>query len=244
MLKKLLLFVALLAIAAIVALSLFGSSFVAKVVKTSVEQIGPKVTQTSVELNDVDLSILSGNLSLQGLYVGNPAGFTSEHIFALNQIDIDIEPRTILSDKLVINRIYIKQPEMSYEKTLSSSNIAKLQKSIEHFSSEGEDTAPQASSETTTEKSSSSKQIIIRELIIEDCKVFVGFMGAGTQVVIPRIVINDIGESGDERSLVDALNIVLAEVIKQVGGAASKSGEAAGDLSTGVLEGVKGLFGK
>lgn len=242
MIKKLLSLVGILIIAAIVVIYFFGSSFISKTIKAGVEKIGPQVTQTSVELNDVDLSILSGNLSLQGLYIGNPDGFKSEHLFALGQIDIDMSPGSIFSDKIVINKIHIRQPEMSYEKTLTSSNIKKLQKNIEAFS-KAEDKVEDAQPEAAPEASGPSKQVVISELIIEDCKVFVGLMGAGTEIIIPEIIINDIGEEGGKQSMADALNVILAEVLKQVGETLAKSGDASGEEG-GVMDSVKGLFGK
>lgn len=241
MIKKLLSLFGILIIAAIVVIYLFGSSFIAKTVKAGVEKIGPQVTQTSVVLNDVDLSILSGNVSLQGLYIGNPDGYKSEHIFALGQIDIDMSPASIFSDTIVINKIHIKQPEMSYEKTLTSSNVKELQKHIETFTKQ-DDTVEEADTpETTPEAAGASKQVVIRELIVEDCKVFVGLMGSGAEVVIPEIVVNDIGDGGGDKAIADAINIVLTEVLKAVTQAVAEEGE--GGLQ-GAMDGVKGLFGK
>lgn len=241
MIKKLLSLFGILIIAAIVVIYLFGSSFIAKTVKAGVEKIGPQVTQTSVVLNDVDLSILSGNVSLQGLYIGNPDGYKSEHIFALGQIDIDMSPASIFSDTIVINKIHIKQPEMSYEKTLTSSNVKELQKHIETFTKQ-DDTVEEADTpETTPEAAGGSKQVVIRELIVEDCKVFVGLMGSGAEVVIPEIVVNDIGDGGGDKAIADAINIVLTEVLKAVTQAVAEEGE--GGLQ-GAMDGVKGLFGK
>lgn len=244
MIKKLLGLFGILVIAAIVIIYLFGSSFIAKTMKAGVEKIGPQVTQTSVELNNVDLSILSGNVSLQGLYIGNPDGFKSEHVFALGQIDIDMAPRSIFSDTIVINKIYIRQPEMSYEKTLTSSNIKKLQKNIEAFTKQEEKAEEEQTEAAATEKEGASKQVVISELIIEDCKVFVGLMGAGTEIVIPEIVVNNIGGEGGEQSLAEALNVVLTEVLTQVGAAVAQSGDSIEESGKGVIEGVKGLFGK
>ncbi|MGB0415362.1 MAG: AsmA family protein [Coraliomargarita sp.] len=241
MIKKLLSLFGILIIAAIVVIYLFGSSFIAKTVKAGVEKIGPQVTQTSVVLNDVDLSILSGNVSLQGLYIGNPDGYKSEHIFALGQIDIDMSPASIFSDTIVINKIHIKQPEMSYEKTLTSSNVKELQKHIETFTKQ-DDTVEEADTpETAPDATGASKQVVIRELIVEDCKVFVGLMGSGAEVVIPEIVVNDIGDGGGDKAIADAINIVLTEVLKAVTQAVAEEGE--GGLQ-GAMDGVKGLFGK
>ena len=69
-------------------------------------------------------------------------------------------------------------------------------------------------------------------------------MGAGTEIVIPEIVVNNIGGEGGEQSLAEALNVVLTEVLTQVGAAVAQSGDSIEESGIGVIEGVKGLFGK
>ncbi|MGB0258205.1 MAG: hypothetical protein ACPGES_06110, partial [Coraliomargarita sp.] len=147
MIKKILAFLLVLAIAGIAILYFFGSGIISKQIKAAVEKFGPQVTQTSVQLDNVDISILAANAILEGLYIGNPDGFKSEHIFSLGKIDIDLERGTLLSDKIVINHIHISKAEISYEKTLTSSNVKKLLKNIEDFTGaaeEAEEKQPEA----------------------------------------------------------------------------------------------------
>ena len=122
MIKKLFLSSCILFFVAVLIAYFFGSTLLNKSIKTGVETFGPKVTQTPVRLDEVKLSVLSGNGLLSGLYVGNPEGFKSENIFALGQVEVDIVPRSLLSDEIVINKIYIQKPHISYEKTFKSSS--------------------------------------------------------------------------------------------------------------------------
>ncbi|MFT5826555.1 MAG: hypothetical protein ACI8ZW_002069, partial [Yoonia sp.] len=69
MIKKIFLFLVILVVAAAVAVYFFGSSFLNKGIKTGVEKFGPEITQTSVTLDNVDISILSANATLTGLNV-------------------------------------------------------------------------------------------------------------------------------------------------------------------------------
>ena len=188
----------------------FGSGILSKSVKKSVETFGPKITQTSVQLNDVELSLLSGNGTLNGLYVGNPKGYTSENIFALNQIDVDIDTKSIFSDQIVINKIYIRKPHISYEKNLRSSNFNDLLKNIEGTSEKSDGGK---SGEDTVSEDESAKQLLIKELIIEDATVFVSILGAGARISLPKIEMSDIGKT-DDSSIGSTLNQILAEVLK------------------------------
>ena len=194
------------------------------------------------------------NASLTGLYVGNPDGYKSENIFALGQIDVDLERGSLLSDKIIINKIHIQKPEISYEKTLMSSNIKALLKNIEAFSGSAEEADTPAESEEPA-PDGAQKQVVIKELIIEDGTIFVGLMGAGTTVPLPRIEMHDIGEAGNEKSMVEVIDLVLTEVLKSIGPAIADAGDIVGDGGKAVLEegegalnkatdSIKGLFGK
>lgn len=260
MIKKILLVLVLLAVAAAAVVYFLGSSAINKGIKHGVETYGPQVTQTPITLDHVSISVLSGKGTLKGLNVGNPEGYKSENIFALGQIDIDIDTSTVMSDKIVINRIYIKQPEISYEKTLTSSNVKKLLANIEKF------TGPSAPKEGEPD-TGAQKQLVIKQLIIEDGTIYVGALGMGQTVPLPRIELNNIGEDNNQQSIAQVLDLVLTEVVKSIGpaiagagdllkdggaaalkaaqeGGIEKVGDAAGDAVNKASEGIKGLFNK
>lgn len=247
MIKKIFLFLVILAIAGVAAIYFLGSSALNKGIKTGVEKFGPEVTQTPVRLDDVNISILSGNGTLTGLYVGNPEGYKSENIFALGEIDIDIDTGSVFSDKIIINKIHIKKPEISYEKTLMSSNIKALLKNIEEFSGSSEESAPDPTEEAPA-ADGSAQQVVIKQLIIEDGAIFVGLMGAGTTVPLPRIEMNDIGEKGNKKNMAEVIDLVLTEVLKSIGPAIADTGNLISEEGEGALEkatdSIKGLFGK
>lgn len=255
MIKKLILGIILLAVIAVGAVFFFGASALNKGVKKGVETFGPQITQTSVSLDDVNLSPFSGSGTLQGLNVGNPEGFKSEHIFALGQIDIEVDTGTVFSDKIVINKIYINQPQISYEKKLTTSNVKELLANIEAFTGPSETEEP-------AEESGASKELVIKELIIEDGTIYVGALGIGQTVPLPRIEMNNLGEEGSSMNIAEVLDEVLKQVLTNIGpaiaGAADlgkvatealktqgleKVDQATGKATEAVSDGIKNLFG-
>jgi hypothetical protein len=258
MIKKLLLGLVLLAIIAVAAIYFLGSSALNKGVKSGVETFGPRVTQTSVTLEDVNISVFSGSGTLKQLKVGNPEGYKSENIFALGQIDLKVDTGTIFSDKIVIDHIIIKQPEISYEKKLTTSNVKKLLENIEAFTGSADPTE-----EPTVADSGAKKQVVIKKLIIEDGTIYVGALGIGQTVPLPRIEMNDIGEDGNQVTMAEAIDLVLGKVLQAIGPAIANAAElggaavdalktqglekvdqAAGKVTDKVNEGIKGLFNK
>lgn len=230
MIKKIFIGIAALALIAGVLVYFLGSSILNSSVKKGVETIGPKVTQTSVTLETVDLSPFSGGGTLKGLNVGNPKGFNSEHIFKLGQIDIQVDTGTVFSDKIVINEIIINSPEMSYEKSLTNSNVKQLLKNIEAFTGRKED--PESTPETDT---GGKKQVVIRKLLIEEGTIYVGAMGVGQTVKLPRIEISDIGEDRNKMTAPEVINLVLSKVLSNIGPAIANAGE----ISKAAAEAIK-----
>jgi len=260
MIKKLFLALLILALIAGAGLYFVGSSLLNKGVKSGVETFGPKVTQTPVTLESANLSILSGTGTLKGLLVGNPEGYKSENIFALGQIDIKVDTGSVFSEKIIIDEIIINTPEISYEKTLTGSNVKDLLKNVEAFTGpKTEETAP-----APAEDSGAKKQVVIRKLVIEEGTVFVGALGVGQTVKLPRIEMTDIGEGGERMTMAEAINLVLSKVLTNIGPAIAnagelskeaanalktqglekigQAGEKAGEAVDKATEGLKGLF--
>ena len=102
MIKKIVLILVLLAVAAGAAVYFLGATALNNGIKHGVETVGPKVTETSVTLAEVNISVLSGKGTLKNLNVGNPSGFKNENIFALGQIDIEVDRKSLFSDRIII----------------------------------------------------------------------------------------------------------------------------------------------
>lgn len=262
MIKKLIIGFLLLAVIAAAAVFFLGSSALNKGIKSGVETYGPRVTQTPVTLGAANLSVFSGSGTLNNLLVGNPEGFKSEHIFAMAEIDLKVDTSTVFSDKIVIDHIIIQKPVISYEQSLRGSNVKRLMENIEAFTGPKDTTAPEP-------ETGPGKQVVIRKLIIEEATVYVGAMGIGQTVKIPRIEMNDIGEDGERMTMAEAIDLVLARVVQSIGPAIKGAGNllreggqsaldattrearerldgaasGAGDAVNKATESIKGLFG-
>jgi hypothetical protein len=199
----------------------------AMVVK-GVNTYGPKLTQTKVELASARLSPLSGSGTLTGLTVGNPAGWSAGRAFYLGQVHLDIQPRSVLGDPIVINEILIDQPEFNYETTIFSSNIKDLLKNIESFTGGGRGQEPVA-------KDGKPRKFIVRKFRFTNGKARVELGANVLAVALPPISLDDVGvaEGGitaDQLSGV-LMRKVLASVVEGTANAVKS-----GDLSVDQLK--------
>ncbi len=241
--------VVVLALVAVLLLTNLGSG-----IKALVEELGPQFVQADVKLDQVDLSLSSGEGSLKGLTVGNPTGFTSANAFSLDEIALAIQPDTITTDTIVINSIRIIAPEITYESAKGGSNIDQLQKNVEQAVERLAGGGAAAESEAPE---SSSKKLIIRDFLIRDGKVRYSnpLLGSETvDVALPTIRLTGIGEKSGGATAVEVVNLVLASINKQAVGAIGQAGlledAAKGAIEKGKarleekLGGFKGLLKK
>lgn len=217
--------------------------FLGGIVKTGVNRLGPQVTQSKVELASAKLSPLSGSGTLSGLTVGNPPGWSEGRAFYLGTIHLQVEPKTVFSDVIVIDELTIDQPEFNYETKIVTSNIQDLLKNVEQYAGGGEKAA---------DKAGPPKKFIVKKLRLTNGKASVSAAGvAAIPVPLPEIALDDLGVkeggiTGTQLS-VAVMKDVLGKVVTAATGAI-KSGaisvDKLKDTAKGVEGALKGLLGK
>ncbi|HVE13407.1 MAG TPA: hypothetical protein VNI01_08450 [Elusimicrobiota bacterium] len=104
-----------------------------KIVKTAIEEFGPKVLGAPVTVRSVRLSPFSGKGSIHGLVVGNPPGFQTPSAFELGSVHIWVDYKSLLTDKIRVREVRVASPKVTFETGAHGSNIAALQKNVESF---------------------------------------------------------------------------------------------------------------
>lgn len=203
-----------------------GAYFYAgELIKAGVEKFVPEITQTAVRLNRVNISLFKGEVSLSGLSIANPKGYGAEKAFGLKSIKVLFDPKTILKDKIIINQILIEgtqvDAEAVYQNGQISSNLTEIQKNVESYLAKQTSAAP-AKKESTDQKTSasnaSSKQVVIRDLQINNTELTVGVMKQTVTVTLPNIQQKNIGEKGKQKTAQDMIayifNLISVEAVK------------------------------
>jgi len=231
------------------------------IVKAGVETVGPKVTGTAVTVAKVGLSPLSGRGALTGLRVGNPKGFNTESAFELGEVRVNVSLKSLLSDTIVIEEIVIAAPKVTFEGDISGSNIGRIRKSVEAFSSSaGPSPEAKASAEAGGKK---GKRVEIGRFVFKDGSVQLAAALLKDQtatVPLPDIELRDIGKESGGATLATVIEEVFPAIYKAIIETVASSGEVLGkavkeiegsvrkvrDESekgvSGVLKDVKGVF--
>lgn len=178
------------------------------VVKAGVNNFGPRLTQTKVELAGADLSPLTGSGTLTGLAVDNPKGWTAGRAFYLGKVSIDLEPMSVLGDHIVINELIIDQPEFAYETKIFSSNIKDLLKNIEQFTGSGgpEPTTPDGK----------PIRFVVMKFRMTNGKATLGAAGAAMPVPLPPISLDDLGVAEGGITADQLAGVVMRQVLGSI----------------------------
>lgn len=244
MLRKLL----LLGLLGVVVLYFAVAFFLGSIVKAGVNSLGPKLTQTKVELAGANIMPLSGKGTLSGLAVGNPKGWSEGNAFYLGKIQVDIAPLSLFSDHIVVNKITIDGPEFLYETKIVSSNIQDLLKNIEAFAGGSGQAAPS--------KSGRPIKFEVKKFRLTGGVARLGVGPTALPVPLPPVSLDDLGvkEGGitpDQLAGVIMKNVLsgivsgTANALTQVGGTAGATSlEKTKEAAKKAGESLKKLLGK
>jgi uncharacterized protein involved in outer membrane biogenesis len=228
-LKVLITVLVLLVVAAVVAAFVMLNSLV----KTSVETIVPKLTQTTVKLQSVKLSPFSGHGEIRGLEIGNPQGFKTPYAVKLGGFTLDLDPKSVLSDQVIVKQILIEGPEITYEMGLKASNLSRLQENIQAASGGKPGAKPPA--ETPTKEpapAKAGKKVLINDLRITGGRINLSaaFLdGHSVPVVLPDVHLQDIGKESGGTDLSQVVAKIVNVIIETTTKSVTQSGKLLGE---------------
>ncbi|PCI53758.1 MAG: hypothetical protein COB45_09835 [Gammaproteobacteria bacterium] len=153
--KKIIIFIALILAIAGGAFWFITSDKLNELIAEQIEIQGEKFTEQLVTVKKVEMKLLSGAGTINGLIINNPSGYTTTPLFALNEITLDINIESLAGVRegkpILIDAIIINKPEalVEFNKT-GGSNIQvildaidrNIPKSSASESSAGNETGP------------------------------------------------------------------------------------------------------
>lgn len=262
----------LLAIVVVIGAGLYYfSTQIESLITAAVEKYGSQFTQVTVSLDETKLDLGSGSGAMHGLTVGNPEGFNTPYAIKLGAISLQVDPKSVTTDTIIVKEVSIDAPEITYEIGGSGSNIAAIQENVERL------TGGSGGSEASS-SSGDGPKVIIEHLYVRNGKVNVSatlMQGKTLTSPLPDIHLTDIGKEDDGASAGDVIKEVMDAVAAKAGSAASavdlsslglsdisgkafevvgsvgetlkggagEAGKAIEEGVGGVTEGLKGLFG-
>ncbi|HPU55251.1 MAG TPA: hypothetical protein PLH97_03095 [Verrucomicrobiota bacterium] len=232
LLVRILIGVVVLLVLAVVGIGIFLDG----IAKRGIETVGPQITKVSVKLDGIDLSPLSGGGTVKGLVVGNPEGFTTPQAISVGSATLSLKPMSLLADKLVIRKIEVIAPEITFEGGFKGNNLSQILANVNE--------AAGGTGDTTEEtEEAATRKLQVDDFLIRDAKLHVSITGMGGKtfpVALPPIHIENLGQGPDGITAAELVRLVLSEVEKYAVQAAEKGlaelGASAGELRKGLEE--------
>ncbi|MCP5517227.1 MAG: hypothetical protein H7A45_08235 [Verrucomicrobiales bacterium] len=97
-----------------------------RLVRAGVMRGGAAATQVDVFLDHADISLLSGRGTLVHLVVGNPEGYLSPEAIRAEVISIEVDPLSLLRDKIHIKSIRVVSPEITFDGVPGENNLSRI----------------------------------------------------------------------------------------------------------------------
>jgi len=119
--KRFIIFTVLLVLVAGGAFLFLSGDAINALIKKQIEQIGSKVTEQPVTVSKVDMKLLKGAGTINGLVLANPSTYKAPSLFSLKEVTLDINLKSLTTDLIVIDRIVIDKPEAVVEFTENGS---------------------------------------------------------------------------------------------------------------------------
>lgn len=215
--------------------------FLGPTIKTAAEKIGPKVLGVPMTVEKVSVNIFAGKVALRNLRVGNPPGYSSDPVFALGELVVDVKVGSLLgTNAIVVNQIAIHDLKVAYEVLKGVSNVQAIQARVQP--------------DTGTKTAKEGPQKPERKVIIDrfecrggmvSCRAGIT-LGQAVPIPLPPIIATGIGRESNGVTIISAIDRMVLEIFNSVGTAVTDflrnvGKETIDKGADAVKSGVKGL---
>jgi uncharacterized protein involved in outer membrane biogenesis len=221
--------------------------FLNGIVKEGVETVGPKLAGVPVTLDKVNIHLLMGSAKVEGLVIGNPAGYKALYAIHVGLAEVGVNPFSALSDKIVVRSVHVIAPEITFEGNplTGNNNISKILDNLNAAAKSA--SAPPATNQPAA-AAKPAKKLEVDDFLISDAKVQFN----GVTLTLPPVHLTGLGQGSDGITAADLSKRVFSEltsaIIKAVASSATDIGKGAekdvsGDANK-IKKGIGSLFGK
>jgi len=208
-------------------------------VAKAIEKYGSQATGTAVAVNGVDIGLREARGSISGLTVAEPDGFGGGDVFALGDVEVDLDLESVTKDPIVIEKILVRAPEVNAVfDAQGGSNLETLRKRLGVDGGGGS-------------AGGAEKKIRIKSFVFEQGRIGVDASALGLEprtVDLPRIALTDIGGAagtdgaGVARAVVDAVVRTALQQVASSGVKGAVEDKLRGELDKAVGDEAKKLL--
>lgn len=229
-----------------------------QIIKFGVEKFGSHALGSQVKVGSIDVSYTKGSAEIRDLSVANPEGFKQPHVITIGSVKYQMEPKSVTTDQIVINRIQVDDIAFTYERAGGTDNLKTLQRNLEQ--NLGMDSSGSTEQAKTASKPAddSGKSVLIEVVEVNNPKLNLAVAGLPMDkatIGLKTVRMTNIGGKDSGTSPVEALSQILKPILaaadlasvsrlRDMGmGAVDSVRDAGKGAIDNVKKGIGGLFG-
>jgi hypothetical protein len=197
-------------------------------VKRAIEHYGSEILQATVSVDRVKLAPVDGTGELRSLVIGNPKGFRSPRAATVGTIELQVDPATVTKDVVLVKRVVVLSPSITYEPGSRGSNFDAFQRNVERY----------VGTDRQAAKSSGGRKLIVERLTIKGARVtYAPQVASGKATLsfnLPDIQLANVGKSRGGVTPGELAKIVVDALVARM---ADAMGRAAIQRGIGTLLG-------
>lgn len=191
-------------------------------IKSGVEKAANSALGVPVTIKDIDLSILRGHVSIQGLVVKNPPGYANETLLEVGEATVNLNIGSLMSDTVTIQLVKLDDTKLTIEQKGLSNNLNEIL-----------DNLPKQEKQAPAEK---GKELRINHLEITNTNVLVKLLpipgkSDTLSLKLDPIIMDNLGT--DQKL---STGVLTAKVLKAIATGVAKQG--AGVLPDNMVKGI------
>jgi len=189
--------------------------FIDAIARAGVENGATYALGVKTTVDDLSLSLLKGTMTMDGLTVSNPEGYTTPHLVRSGRFDLKVDPGTVLKDKVVVNRFHLDGLDMNIErKGLRQSNLSVIMGNLKRFK------GPDKQEPDRRKEEPSGKKVVVDRIVIENVVAHIHLASIGSKTVkVPRIELANVSSDGEGIAVSELtarlLPAILAAVLEE-----------------------------
>jgi uncharacterized protein involved in outer membrane biogenesis len=251
MIRKWILRAALGLVVVLIAAFVFVAFSLGAIVKKTVERIGPTATKVEVTVKSAGVWLFAWRVELTGVFVGNPPGYKTACAITVEDVSVRIKPRSLFSNKLVVESISLNAPVITLEGGLRDNNLKKIEKNLDDYIGSSS-TAPNSSAPSSS-PTKPERKLEVDELEIKGAKLQFNTRLSGGRTItvpIPDIHLRDLGSGQDgitavevgQRTLDAVLNAATTAIAKNATQLGTQGANGAKNAAQKAADKIKSWF--
>jgi len=102
-----------------------------RIAKAGVEKGGTYALGVDTKVDTLSLSVLSGQLTMNGLTIANPEGYKTEHLMKSGRFDLEVKTGSVFTDTVRIPKFELDGLDVNIEQKLGKSNVGEVMDNVE-----------------------------------------------------------------------------------------------------------------